>query len=181
MSDSNNELNQARALPREKWRSHPHYPSQVLLLGSHQNFRAISKILVEAAESEVAGGRLESLERLFESWQAGMKNHERYEEAKLYPFLRRRYCVSTESLERGHEQLGELKEQVRVAFASANRDELHEALAIYDRALHAHLTEEEDLVIPLLLALEPEEFASYAHGSVRQVLDQAELQHRCGC
>ena len=31
---------------REAWREHPHYPRQLMLLGSHENFRRISNILI---------------------------------------------------------------------------------------------------------------------------------------
>lgn len=34
-------------LSRAEWRDHPHFPSQVLLLGSHANFRRINRYLVD--------------------------------------------------------------------------------------------------------------------------------------
>ena len=36
-------------LAREQWPTHPRFPGQVLLLGSHENFRRISRALVAAS------------------------------------------------------------------------------------------------------------------------------------
>jgi hypothetical protein len=152
-------------LPRERWAEHPRFPSQVLLLGSHQNFRRISKALVASDPAS-----LEARQRLFDQWQRAMRSHEHYEEQKLYPFLRHRFGVQTALLEAGHAALHEIERELRRAFGAADDVAWAKTMARYDVVLHEHLRDEEDLVIPCLLALEPREFSAYYHGSLTQLL-----------
>jgi hypothetical protein len=152
-------------LPRERWAEHPRFPSQVLLLGSHQNFRRISKALVASAPAS-----LEARQRLFDQWQAAMRSHEHYEERKLYPFLRHRFGVKTVLLEEGHAALHTIERELRRAFDADDQAAWAKTMARYDVVLHEHLRDEEDLVIPCLLALEPREFSAYYHGSLAELL-----------
>jgi iron-sulfur cluster repair protein YtfE (RIC family) len=107
-------------------------------------------------------------------WMKGMRGHERYEERKLYPFLAARYGVSFAALERAHRMLHEHEQAVTDAFAAlapgaagepARHASLMAALCAYEDALRVHLATEEDLIIPMLLALEPSEFAAFRSGA----------------
>ena len=69
-------------------------------------------------------------------------------------------------LERGHAQLHTLADEVRAAAEAHDLDTMRDALVAFDRALVAHLRLEEDIVIPRLLELQPEEFLRYYHSSV---------------
>lgn len=89
-----------------------------------------------------------------------MGGHEAYEERKLYPFLARRWGISCATAEAGHTLLGVLDTAVRSAFSSGAG--VAKALRAHHDTLMAHLDYEEALVIPLLLALEPAEFAAYS-------------------
>lgn len=144
-------------IPRAAWRDHPRFATQALLLGSHANFRRISQQLLDRAEAGVSTDR----DRVyFDMWKRAMGSHEAYEERKLYPFLTRRWGVDCGTAEAGHRLLGVLDAGVRSAFASG--EGLAAALRAHHDALMAHLDFEEELVIPLLLALEPDEFERYA-------------------
>lgn len=170
-------LNQSNATPktpviaRSEWSKHPHYPAQVLLLGSHENFRAVSEYLVAEAEVHDSPDRLEVLYR---QWIGAMRSHEAYEENKLYPYLAWRWDVSFASAEAGHVALHERHAEVLSAFADIRTDGLSQntrstlvaALRKHDEILRAHLEVEEDLVIPLLLALSPDEFRTYSHSTM---------------
>lgn len=160
-------------IPRERWAEHPHYPSQVLLLGSHQSFRKNSKTLVAAGSLS-----LTAKQQLFEQWQRSMRSHERYEESKLYPFLRRRFGVSTTSLEHGHEVLHTIEADLRNAHDAQQEGRWNASMGRYDVVLHEHLRDEEDLVIPCLLALSPREFSRYYHGSTWELLSDTPA---CAC
>lgn len=154
----------APTIPRSDWSAHPRYPSQALLLGSHANFRRISRHLVEHT---ARGDALRGLERLFRRWISAMRSHEAYEEYKLYPYLGRRWGVDFAEATAGHEALHERYDEVIAAFLAADGDvggapEVTGALERHDRALTCHLDHEEELVIPLLLSLTPQEFADYA-------------------
>jgi len=165
------------AVPRERWAEHPRYPSQTLLLGSHRNFREISRALVAASLSDTpprspasAASALDVRQRLFDQWQSAMRSHEAYEEHKLYPFLRHRFGVETGSLEAGHQTLHVIAGELRGASREGDDARWSARIRRYDVLLHEHLRDEEDLVIPCLLALEPREFVAYYHGTLPQLL-----------
>lgn len=167
-------------VPRERWAEHPRFPSQALLLGSHENFRLLSKAIVAASPKgggrgagELAGASLEARLDLFDRWQWAMRSHEHYEEHKLYPFLRHRFGVKTAHLEAGHRALHANEVDLRGAVDERDEESWATSMARYDVVLHEHLRDEEDLVIPCLLALEPREFSAYYHGSVSTLLAQA--------
>lgn len=42
----------APKIPREEWTFHPRFRNQALLLGSHSNFRRVSRYLIEGASIE---------------------------------------------------------------------------------------------------------------------------------
>lgn len=165
-------------LPRSQWAAHPNYPSQTLLLGSHANFLRVNAYLVEAAEERSSPAW--ELELLYRRWIGAMRSHEHYEEHKLYPYLGRRWSVSFKAAEEGHALLHEAHDAVIEAFAALRTDPasqegwrtLKDALSAHERVLSAHLELEEELVIPLLLGLEREEFESYMHSSIKTLLDR---------
>lgn len=176
-------------VPRDAWTRHPHWPEQVLLLGSHANFREISAYLVAACEALLAqqsGTPLElgedvqlpslaTIASIYRRWIAGMRSHESYEEYKLYPYLSRRWELSFEEAEAGHEQLHTRHDEVLAALAEAREGglvttRLHAALRAHDEALVAHLALEEELVVPALLSLEPREFHRYTMLSISSLM-----------
>lgn len=154
-------------LPRDRWEAHPNYPRQVLLLGSHDAFRQVSRVLIERAEGS---GDVAGIAWVFEYWKGGMSGHEHYEEGKLYPYLEARWGLSCDALRDGHEALGALDERVRRAVEADDREALKAALRAHDRVLNEHLDAEEGLVIPALLALAPAEFDAYYHGDIDTLL-----------
>jgi len=161
-------------LGRDQWKTHPRFPSQTLLLGSHENFRNVSEVLVEEA---AAGSFVRPVGSLYRRWIAAMRSHEAYEEGKLYPYLERRWKTSLESAEEGHQALHSAHDDVLAALEEARAEDnlrsgeaLHAALVRHDEVLRDHLTLEEDLVIPLLLELSPAEFVEYCDESIHVLM-----------
>lgn len=157
-------------IPREDWTAHPRFRTQALLLGSHANFRRVSRYLVDQAAREEFVG----LHSLFDRWIAAMRSHEAYEERKLYPYLEYRWRVSLDEARTGHSELHARADEVAEAFRSLARpadpadstksftdNPVLRALQAHDRTLDDHLNVEEEAVVPLLLALDPEEFNRY--------------------
>jgi len=158
------------SIPRAEWTAHPRFPTQALLLGSHANFRRVSRHLIDkAAQEELVG-----LHSLFDRWIAAMRSHEAYEEQKLYPYLEHRWGVSLDNARTGHLELHSRADAVAEAFKvsahpadpanparGSEGNAVLRALTAHDLTLDAHLNLEEEAVIPLLLALEPDEFARY--------------------
>jgi Hemerythrin HHE cation binding domain len=155
--------------PRRAWVDHPNYPAQVLLLGSHDGFRRLSRYLVGMAAERPRGWRAKA-ELLYRYWHQGMRGHEGYEEYKLYPYLARRHGTSMASLKDDHEEMHALRDQVYAAFEGGTDDALQDSLARYDALLVAHLAREEATVIPLLLDLPSREFERYTRSSIDELL-----------
>ena len=158
----------------DTWVSHQNYPEQTLLLGSHENFRRISAVLVQRAHDQVLrephGPPVMAHLHTFRRWKSAMHNHERYEEGKLYPYLRAKFGVSTDNLETQHEDLADTERRVHGAFDAMSAREVAEALSAHDSELRAHLGHEEQLVIPLLLSLSRREFHELTEQSIGQLL-----------
>ncbi|MEL6188149.1 MAG: hemerythrin domain-containing protein [Myxococcota bacterium] len=168
-------VNALRTLPRDTWSSHPRFPAQTLLLQSHESFLEVSGVLIAAARG---GESMELIETLFDRWISAMRSHEAYEEAKLYPYLERRWGLSFDAAEAGHRDLHRACDQVKAAFAKgpSSPSEVVAALEHHDAVLRPHLELEEDLVIPGLLELSPEEFAHYYDSDIQTLLHELEAR-----
>ncbi len=166
-------------IPRKDWQAHPRFRTQALLLGSHANFRRVSRFLIDQATLEQFAG----LHSLFDRWIAAMRSHEAYEERKLYPYLEYRWGVSLEEARGGHAELHTRADEVVDAFrtlahpadpsdSNENRADnpVLQALQAHDRTLGAHLDVEEEAVIPLLLALDPDEFDRYYRSPISMLI-----------
>lgn len=145
-------------IPRSSWAAHPNYPTNSGLIRAHDSFRDISAFLVEKARG---AGTIEiaQLMFLFLRWKGAMKNHEAYEEGKLYPFLADRHGVSFNVLEQQHKRLGEKERKAVNAWGAGEPSAVADALEEHDQILVHHLAEEEDMVIPMILSLTPEQYA----------------------
>ena len=110
-----------------------------------------------------------------------MRSHERYEEVKLYPYLAKRFALSFDEAEAGHEALHEAHDDVLGAFRAIteraaesildhDREALVAALRHHDRVLGEHLDLEEELVVPPLLGMDPSEFQRLLSSSIHQLL-----------
>ncbi len=158
-------------LPRTHWDDHPRFPQQTLLLRSHESFRRLSAALIRSADSADFDDRRRLMTSYrFRSWQQAMRGHEHYEESKLYPYLRRRFGVSTSSLQAGHDGLHQRADDVISALDRGDSADVVIALRAYDDLLRSHLDAEELLVIPLLLQMSPDEFHRYTHHGIRRLL-----------
>lgn len=154
-------------IPREAWSVHPHFPTQTLLLGAHRSFREVSEVLIRAARE---GKPRDLIQDLYQHWIGAMRGHEGYEEDKLYPYLSRRWQLSFEAAEAGHHALHEAHDEVLNAFALHEKSGIVEALERHHEVLEAHLELEEELVIPALLGLSPEEFTRYYNSDLGTLL-----------
>lgn len=171
MRESPAGLPAALSLSPSQWSSHPRFPAQTLLLRSHESFRRTSQTLMDRAQ---AGRDAPAIGWVFAAWKAAMKNHEAYEEYKLYPYLEMRWGLDMAPAEQGHEALGALDAQVRSAVRpGAASPALADALARHHATLLAHLDLEERLVIPALLALTPAEFERYSRSTLSMLLRDA--------
>lgn len=161
------------SLPRDAWPEHPHYPSQTLLLDAHRSFLEVSGVLIRATRG---GEGRDLIESLYHRWIGAMRSHEGYEEDKLYPYLSRRWQLSFDAAEKGHRDLHEAHDEVVNAFALQERSSIVGALERHHEVLEAHLRLEEDLVIPALLGMSPDEFNRYYEGDLPTLLRDLETE-----
>lgn len=163
-------------IPRSEWRSHPKYSTQALLLGSHDNFRKLSAHLVTESMRAWAAAPTRAPDRnlsgLFGRWKSAMKNHEGYEESKLYPYLTAKYGVGMSILEVHHQRLGLAEDRVKAATRAGDALKFAHALKTHDEILVPHLEQEENMVIPLLLSLTPEEFRRFRSERISVLLQE---------
>ena len=152
------------SLSRSSWESHENYPQHVLLLGSHRSFRDLSSRLVQRA----LDGAVPSVLLPTSWWKAGMRSHEGYEEHKLYPYLQHRWGLDCTHLSEGHEALAACDADVRNATGAA----FAAALENHHAVLNEHLDDEEELVLPALLALTRSEFLDYCDNPLSWLLRQ---------
>lgn len=171
-------MERLESIPRHAWSEHPHWPAQTLLLRSHENFRRISRVLVEHAAADEPLGWIITV---YPQWIAAMRSHEHYEEHKLYPYLARRWELSFGTAEAGHQRLHELDRKVREALRERERGgpapPLHAVLHAHDLALREHLDHEEELVIPALLELAPREFEDYCAMGLPELMRRLDEPH----
>ena len=99
-----------------------------------------------------------------------MKSHEGYEEGKLYPYLSAKYGVSMATLKLHHKSLGLAEERVHAAENEGDALKFAHTLKKHDEILVPHLAQEEETVIPLLLALKPGDFERYSNGHIAGLL-----------
>lgn len=159
--------------PRDGWTDHPHLAQSTRnWMGAHRGFRQLSRIVAAETESfldkdrapEDYAGRL--------SWYGNMlvrnlHGHHTWEDRSFFPEIREvdaRFDQGLETLESDHttldEVIGRITEQSNRVIKLIQLDEdqaiseaggLHDTATRIERFLERHLTDEEDLIVPILL------------------------------
>ena len=158
--------------PREGWASHANFEGTVAFwLDRHMMFRKISDHLRGDAEA-MLDGRIEArayagrMAKLAEMLVGQLHGHHQIEDMHYFPVLKRqdvRVARGFDILDRDHHDLDGLLERFvgaangalrRFDDRAAFRDRvgaLHETVTAFDGFLHRHLTDEEELVVPVIL------------------------------
>jgi len=135
----------------DDWRTHPSVSGPAsLLLSVHDQFRAVSARLQVADLSFAA--------RMFVPLAQVLHHHHHAEEASLFPMVHRRSGDAPAELVTDHEELTNAIAAVQAELSRATLARFHDALI-------AHLDREEALVIPILLAMTPNEGWAELQGS----------------
>ena len=144
--------------PRDNWATHPNLGEWARFwLDRHNMFRDLGAALEDACEKARAGevGRDD-----FTAWFAPrlqfflghLDLHHRIEEAHIFPAFARAEPALAQGfalLEADHRAIHVLTDALQAPAGEAA--EFHEALAALRRALAAHLDDEEDLIVPIVL------------------------------
>jgi len=142
------------------WNRHPNIAGPAgTLLAIHDRFRAASRQLL-ALSAKVDPSGLGRLARAFAPFAETLHHHHHAEEAMLFPALGspQRLVDDHETLTRAIAAL----EQSLVAGGDVARAQ--EAASELDHVLVTHLDREEEVTVPQLLALSPEEAWARIHG-----------------
>jgi 8-oxo-dGTP pyrophosphatase MutT (NUDIX family) len=148
-----------------RWKKHPNAAGPAsTLLAIHDQFRAGSSRLQLLVERE-AEVDLAWVARAFMPLAQTLHHHHHAEEEMLFPLVHRRTGTAPEMLVSDHEALTSAIEAVEASLsAGANKEHAKAAVAHFDEVLVAHLDREESLVIPVLLAMTPDEAWALIHG-----------------
>lgn len=162
-----------RDLPRDGWQAHPAFARSIQnWMGAHQMFRQLGQIVQEDSESfldkgletDRYAGRLAHFGNLL---VRNLHGHHTWEDREYFPELHAadpRFADGLEMLEGDHMELDALLDRFTrganrvVQLATLDPAQMAgEAGPVRDMAeqlngfLHRHLTDEEDLVVPILL------------------------------
>jgi len=159
--------------PRENWADHPNFGHFTRYwLDSHQMFRQIASLLGKVTESYLSKNcsAQDFAERFAQNgnqFLSHLHNHHTIEDQHFFPEIRqveKRFDLGLETLEKDHAELSELLEELAKigngvigllptdqVGARSEAGFLYENLAKIDKNLDRHLTDEEDLIMPILL------------------------------
>lgn len=162
-----------RDYPREAWPENPHFTRSIRnWMGAHQSFRQLGEIARGETELYLTKGRdpQEFAARFAEFGNLLVRNlhgHHTWEDRKFFPELEGadpRFAEGLEMLEGDHAEMDELLDQftrqgnrvvqlVTLDEGQARNEAglLHDLAARLEGFLARHLSDEEDLVVPLLL------------------------------
>jgi hypothetical protein len=154
---------------REKeWRAHPNFsgPASTLLIIHHQ-FRVASERLLLFLERE--GDALPNLGfvgRAFAPLATTLHHHHHAEEQMLFPMIAKRTGTPPSRLESDHQELTRSIEAVEKALVGSDNEIAMAAARAFDVILREHLDREEELVVPVLLEMKPDEAWALIHGQM---------------
>lgn len=162
-----------KELPRDGWPDHPGFVrSTQNWLGAHQGFRRLSNHVTGALEDYLDRARDPGQAAAELGWAGdilvrNLHGHHTWEDRSFFPEIRAvdpRFEAGLETLEADH---GTLDETLDTLTRQANRvikliqlDEtqarseaggLHDTASRLERFLERHLTDEEDLIVPIVL------------------------------
>ncbi len=134
------------------WRAHPNASGPAyMLLGIHDQFRKASAYLVEQRE-------LHAIAHVFLPLARTLHHHHHAEEAMLFPLVEKRTGVAPERLQSDHEELTDAIDAVEAGvMARLGTEAIVPLIQRFHTVLVEHLDREEDLVVPVLLELTPQQ------------------------
>lgn len=162
-----------RDYPRDTWPGHPNFAASIAKwMGAHQMFRDLARVTREDVESYLEGDMsddrlMTSLGRYGDRLVRNLHGHHAWEDHRFFPELSRadaRFDRGLEMLEADHVEMDEILARfTRSANRAIQLSQLEparmgeEVRAFHGEALKIgafldrHLTDEEDLVVPILL------------------------------
>jgi len=159
--------------PRGAWESHPHFTTLIRFwLDRHLMFRRLQGLLCNETEGFLDGGSApavygRALLRLAGGFINELHGHHMIEDHHYFPTLQgldARIATGFDLLEADHQAidpwLHRFADRVNAVLADlpsgtaarVSAGALHDDLAAFERLLDRHLTDEEELVVPVLLA-----------------------------
>ncbi len=162
-----------RATPRETWPGHPNFAASVAKwMGAHQMFRDLARVTREDTEAYLDkemedAAFTRSLARYGDRLVRNLHGHHAWEDRRFFPELNAaddRFEAGLEMLESDHIEMDALLERFTrkgnriIQLAHLDPPSMaEEARGFHDEAVAAeaflarHLTDEEDLVVPIIL------------------------------
>lgn len=142
---------------REEWERHPNFHGFAgMLLGIHDAFRRASATLLRLVEDDSEGveGRLMAT---FVPLAQTLHHHHHAEEEMLFPLLAKVLGERPDALFDDHTELMGQVDAVEAHLSTHGREGLAPLLVQLDAILIDHLDREEEVSIPALLKLNPQQ------------------------
>jgi hemerythrin superfamily protein len=132
-----------------------------MLLAVHDHFRAVSNQLAALVDARADAA---AVARLFVPLAQVLHHHHHAEEAMVFPLVLRQTGTAPDHLQADHDEMSAAIDDV-VKILRARTGELADAVRRFHSILIAHLDREEELVMPVFLALAPREAWDLIHGT----------------
>lgn len=162
-----------RTLPRDGWPGHPNFAQSIQnWMGAHQMFRQLGRIVTEDTQTFLNGGLEDSdytgrLAHFGTLLVRNLHGHHTWEDRSFFPELEKadpRFETGLDMLEKDHETLDALLDRftrranrvvqlqrLEPAQMPEEARPMQDDAAEIERFLERHLTDEEDLVVPIIL------------------------------
>lgn len=173
--------------PRSEWATHKRANQGDLMLASHSRLRTtMDKLMTETTKiKRLPDKKAQTLSLWFTELSDSLKAHEVFEKQKTFPFLQARFALDLSELNPPvvlsnlHASLGARKKCISDAAGGLARaaefqpkkqtheemedllDELTIAMSKLTKELDRHFTEKEDWLIPLMMALDRDEYVEF--------------------
>jgi hypothetical protein len=147
---------------RTTWLAHPNVDGPAsMLLAVHDQFRGVSNRLVKLAN---AGASDAAIAQLFVPLAEVLHHHHHAEEAMVFPLVLRQTGTAPDQLQTDHDEMtASISDVERIL--RARTGDVTDAIRRFHDILIAHLDREETLVMPVFLALAPNEAWDMIHGA----------------
>ncbi len=116
-----------------------HAPIRNDLKGMKQELSVIASLGV---------GDIGQVAKRFGFWEGFLRIHEHAEEVHLFPAVDAKVPGTSRAYEQAHRQMDALRDQLRAALASSNTERSYEAVSEMVEKINAHLTMEENELVP---------------------------------
>jgi len=151
---------------QDEWRDNPNFAGPAsTLLGIHGQFRAAAdRLLLFLERKDDDEIELGFVARAYVPLATTLHHHHHAEEMMLFPMIAKKTGTAPARLEADHKELTDAIAHLETALRGTDRPAAITSAKAFHRILNDHLDREEELVVPVLLTMTPNEAWAMIHG-----------------